>query len=196
MRPTQFAHAYLTLPLLFLLAPSAFAQVSATATMTASANPSGDYHYTIDLTNNGTENIETFWFGWLPGLDFLTSYPTATQTPDNWTTYVESGYYGGYSLEFYDSGTSSPLTPGQSTSAFQFDSPDSPDVLSQNDPIYGYYPATFSYLYDGTAEESDSGIINSIPITVATTPEPASLVIVGLGLSTFASMRRSRRSVR
>ena len=173
------------------LAP-AYGQVSATATMTAVPD-GGNYDYTITLHNTGSSNIETFWFAWLPGYDFLTSYPTVTSTPTNWTTFIESGYYGGYSIEFYDTGNGAPLAPGQSSSAFQFTSADSPAVLAANDPILGYYPTTFSYLYQGAAQASAFATINSIPITLA--PEPSSLVLAFIGCVVIGSTwRRADRS--
>jgi hypothetical protein len=193
MRMGHFGKAFFGLAIILAGAAGALGQVSGTATMTAVADGKGGYDYTVDLTNTGTENIETFWFGWQPGYDFLTSNPTVTKTPTNWTTYVESGYYGGNSIEFYDTSSSSPLAPGKSSAAFQFDSPDSPAVLSGLDPIFHYYPATYSYLYSGTAQASDAGIINSIPITTAV-PEPTSFVM--LGLSAVAWMGRRRPNAR
>ncbi len=121
--------------------------------------------------------------GWLPGVDLLTSSPTVTKTPTNWTTYVENGYYGGYSIEFYDMGTSSGLAPGQSTNEFQFTSPDSPSVLRGLDPVYGYYTETYSYVYQGQAQASSSNIITSIPITVV--PEPPTFLLAVLGVLIF-----------
>ena len=168
------------------LAPS-YGQVTATATMTAVPD-SGNYDYTITLHNTGSSNIETFWFAWLPGYDFLTSYPTVTKTPTNWTTYIESGYYGGYSIEFFDTGSSSPLASGQSSSAFQFTSPDSPDVLNAMDPIIGYYPTTFSYVYQGAAQASPFNTINSIPI--AAVPEPSSFILAFIGCLAIGSTWR------
>jgi hypothetical protein len=165
--------------LLILTSSQAQAQISAQATMTAT--PDGaNYDYTITLHNTGTTNIETFWFGWLPGYDLLTSSPTVTKTPANWTTFAESGYYGGNSLEFYDSGTSSGIAPGNSSSDFQFTSPDSPAVLQGNDPVYNYYPETYSYVYAGGAEISDANVINSIPITAV--PEPPTALAASIGL--------------
>jgi len=160
------------------LAP-AYGQVSATATMTA-VQDGANYDYTVTLHNAGSSNIETFWFAWLPGYDFLTSYPAVTKTPTNWTTFIESGYYGGYSIEFYDTGSSSPLSPGQSSSAFQFTSADSPAVLAANDPIFGYYATTFSYVYQGAAQASAFGTIGSIPVTPV--PEPSSIGLAVIGL--------------
>jgi hypothetical protein len=157
------------------------------------AVPDGrNYDYTITLHNTGTANIETFWFAWLPGYDFLTSNPTVTKAPTNWTTFVESGYYGGYSIEFYDTGSSSPLSPGQSSSAFKFTSPDSPAVLNALDPILHFYPTTFSYAYQGAAEVTPSVTINSIPIT--TVPEPSGLIIAAIGMSALLVARSTGRA--
>jgi hypothetical protein len=170
----------------------AFAIVSATATMTAV--PDGvNYDYTITLNNTGPSGIETFWFAWLPGYDLLTSNPTVTKTPSNWTTFIESGNYGGYSIEFYDQGTSSALASGQSSSEFQFTSPDTPNDLAGYDTTYGYYRQTESYVYQGAAEASFSSVISNIPIT--TVPEPSSSILAGLaGLASLVAwhQRKSR----
>jgi hypothetical protein len=49
---------------------------------TISATPNGpNFDYTINLTNTGGpggDNIETFWFGWVPGEDFLPTSPSAS----------------------------------------------------------------------------------------------------------------------
>src|SRR5262249_43615699 len=114
----------------------------------------------------------------------------------NWSSFVEAGTYGGYSIDFYDSGTSSPIGMGQSSSAFKFTSPDSPAVLQGYDPVYGYYPETFSYIYQGAAEASNPGTISNIPITVV--PEPATCVLALsglLGLLACAARGSRRREI-
>ncbi len=45
----------------------------------------GEFDYTIKLTNTGTNNLETFWFGWVPGQDFLPVSPTNIVSPANWS---------------------------------------------------------------------------------------------------------------
>jgi hypothetical protein len=188
--PSCFAAA-----LVIAYGAKALGAVSANATMTAV--PDGaNYDYTVTLHNTGTTSIESFWFAWLPGYDFLTSNPTITKTPTNWTTFIESGYYGGYSIEFYDTGTSSPLAAGQSSNLFQFTSADSPAVLAHNDPIFGAYATTYSFVYQGVAESSPGAVIPSIPIT--TVPEPTSFVLAAIAAALLLVWRNraGRCSVR
>src|SRR5262249_24770153 len=80
---------------------------------------------------------------------------------------------------FYDTGSSSPLAAGQTSTAFQFTSPDSPALLAANDPIFGFYPTTYSFVYQGVAEGSPGAVIQSIPIT--TVPGPTSLILAAFG---------------
>jgi hypothetical protein len=153
----------------------AFGLIGASATMTAVPD-GGNYDYTITLNNTGTVNIETFWFAWLPGYDYLPSQPTVTGTPSNWVPFIEQS--SRYSIEFYDTGTSNPVTPGNSSSAFKFTSADSPTTLA-NGTGYLNFPDTYSFVYAGPGESGSSSTIFSIPIT--TVPEPASIVLFGIG---------------
>ncbi|HEX3358552.1 MAG TPA: PEP-CTERM sorting domain-containing protein [Tepidisphaeraceae bacterium] len=172
---------------------SARAQVSASGTVTAT--PSGsNFLYTISLHNtSATSNIETFWFSWLPdNYDFLPSTPTSITTPANWTDYVESGIYG-HSIEFYDT-ASSPITPGQTNSSFQFLSPDSPTQLQGSGAIG--LPVTYSYVYSGTPSGpgadpvSPSNIIFSMSVTTA--PEPTTFALCSVGAMSLLSRRRRK----
>jgi hypothetical protein len=177
--------------LIFVGAAPAFGGISFTATMTAA--PDGpNYNYTITLNNSNTStnNIETFWFAWIPGYDYLPSQPTVTQMPANWTTFIEH-LSSPYSIEFYDTGTSDPITPGNSSSAFKFTSPDSPTTLATGTGFAGL-PDTYSYVYSGPGESGTLNTIFSIPIT--TVPEPASIVLAGLGGLAGLMMWRKRRS--
>jgi hypothetical protein len=173
--------------LLVTSATPANAQVSATASMTAT--PDGTkWDYDITVHNTGVTNIETFWFAWLPGYDYLPSNPTVTGTPTSWTTFIEGG--PPYSIEFYDPGLSNPLTPGSSSSAFKFTSHDSPTTLSTGSGFAGL-PDTYSYVYSGVAEASSANILFSIPIT--TVPEPSSIVLACMGgLAGLMAWRRQR----
>lgn len=172
---------------------SASAGTSATGSVSAVPDGPGNYLYTITLNNTGTTNIDTFWFAWLPdNYDFLTSVPTPTNMPGNWTSYVETGYYGS-SIQFYDT-AGSPILPGHSSSAFQFTSPDAPSVVAGDNPMFGL-PETYSYVYAnqpaGPLEDptGTSSVIFSMPVA---TPEPASLAMVGLvGVSLLARRRRT-----
>ena len=162
---------------LVLLAGAApvFGGISASATMTA-AQDGTNWDYVVTVHNTGTVNIETFWFAWIPGYDYLPSNPQVTSQPLFWSTYVEAS--DRYSIEFYDTGTLDPITPGNSSSAFKFTSPDSPTTLSNGTGFAGL-PDTYSYVYTGPSDSGSAAIITSIPIT--TVPEPTSIALAGIG---------------
>ena len=42
-------------------------QVAATGTFTDVAGTGGNFDYTLTLDNTGTEAIQSFWMGWIPG---------------------------------------------------------------------------------------------------------------------------------
>jgi hypothetical protein len=175
-------------------AGSAQGSVSATGSVTAVPDGPNNFLYTVTLNNTGTTNIDTLWFGWLPdNYDFLTSVPTPTKTPANWASYVESGYYGS-SIEFYDTG-SSPIGMGQSSSSFQFTSPDSPDVIGGDNELFPF-PETYSYVYSsppagpGQDPDSASSVIFSMPVAA---PEPTGLAVIAIGgaMTLLGSRRRA-----
>ena len=150
---TRLASVVIALTTIPLAEHSARAQISATAAITAA--PSGaNWLYTVRLTNtaataSSATNIETFWFAWdFPVYDFLPSLPTVTNHPANWTTFIEHAI-GGYSIEWYDPGTTSPITAGQTNNSFQFISPDSPATLSTTNAFSLGLPTTYSFAYSG-----------------------------------------------
>src|SRR5206468_5637695 len=44
------------------------------------------YHYDITVTDTGSTNVGTFWFGWIPGFNFLPATPSAASSPSGWVT--------------------------------------------------------------------------------------------------------------
>jgi hypothetical protein len=186
------------LALMLISATQAMAQVSASGTVTA-APDGANFLYTINLTNTGSagsDNIETFWFSWLPDhYDFLPSVPTNIVAPAGWTDYVESGIYG-HSIEFYDT-ANNPIKPGQTNSSFQFVSPDTPNTVSHAGSVG--LEVTYSYVYSGTPvsgpgtdPSSDSAVI--VSMAVSTVPEPASFVLAGIGGMAGLMFWRRRRA--
>jgi PEP-CTERM motif len=170
----------------------AFGQIGASGSITAA--PDGpNFLYTISLHNSGTTNIDTFWFAWLPNdYDFLPSLPTSIVAPSNWTSYVESGFYGN-SIEFYDT-ANSPILPGQTNNSFQFVSPDTPTALGKNGGLG--VPITYSYVYSNTAPAGDDPTGSSIDIfsmTITPVPEPASMVLASIGGLAGLMIWRRRR---
>jgi len=154
------------------------------ATATFSDTPVGaDYDYTITLHNTGTTTIETFWFAWVPGEDFLPTSPIGgtVQAPSGWTGNVTHGGSGdGYGIEFATSTT--PLAAGNSTT-FQFQSADSPAALAGDSPYYTTTPVGTSTLYSGGAFASPSQQFVVQPV-----PEPSSLALFLLGFLALATL--------
>jgi len=166
---------------LLTLATTRNAHATIDASVTISSTGTGPFNYTLTLNNlpTSTSPIETLWFSWVPGLDFMSAGPTSTTAPAGWGTYVESGsYYGGYSIQFTT--TSAPLAPGNSLQ-FAFTSPVTPTELAGNDQIFGYYPELTTYLYSVSVE---SGV--SEQVVAEQVPEPSTLALVGFGTAVAA----------
>jgi hypothetical protein len=156
----------LALSLLVVLAfrYSGQAQINANATFSG-VQAGVNYDYTITLHNTAasTGPIETFWFAWVPGEDFLPSNPLSVQPPSGWTDGVTHGGAGdGYGIEFVTSTT--PLTPGNSMT-FQFQSADTPAALAADSPYYPTTPVGTSFVYQGSpfVTPSQSFVVQPVP---------------------------------
>ena len=61
------------------------------------------YHYTITLNNTGVAgdaSINTFWYAWTPGQDYLPSSPTNLMSPGAWVASVtHEGSGDGYGIQ-------------------------------------------------------------------------------------------------
>jgi hypothetical protein len=174
--------------LVFGLSLSVRAQTPS-GTATFIDTPSGpNYDYTITLQNTGTTPIETFWFSWIPGEDFLPTSPIGTPAgPAGWASGVTHfGALDGYGIEF--STSTAPLSPGNSAT-FQFTSADTPAQLAGNSPHYATEPVGMSYLYSGGAFASPSSTLVVQPV-----PEPTSLALLIVGGMLF--LRLILRSLR
>ena len=96
---------------------------SASASIAATQLASGDYQYTINLDDNGSTTIGTFWFAWIPVPfeDFLASSPNSEAAPTGWTdTITHAGSHDGYGILWTASSASSFLQPGHSLPGFLF----------------------------------------------------------------------------
>jgi hypothetical protein len=175
--------------LAFGASPQSRAQgTSAFAQMTSSPI-AGGYHYDITLNNTGSVDIGTFWFGWVPGYDFLPSAPSNIQAPSGWYGYPSGGYPpDGNSIEFY--AYAGGLSPGSSLD-FGFDSADSPATLAGDSANYPFDPILTAYTYGGTPF-SDAG--NQFQV-LQSVPEPSTLGLLTAGSAglLLAGWRRRRR---
>ncbi|MGN6366967.1 MAG: hypothetical protein ACTHN5_01775 [Phycisphaerae bacterium] len=175
-------------------AGAAFASLQADGTILPISSPTDtSFQYDITLHNTGTTNVGSFWFAWVPGLDFLPSQPLNVQSPAGWTANIINdpySYYGdGYSIQWI---ANTPLPAGQSLPGFSFTSADTPATMAGYSPIYfGYYPTTTSYAYAGTPEltEATSFTLNVLP-TITATPEPATASLTACAAARLLLKRR------
>jgi len=161
---------------------------TATGTLTETATSAGSNTFALTLQNTSTfASIQTFWFGWVPGEDFLDSSPSSVTTPAGWTDSIHGGGGGsdGYSIEFTTSTT--PLTAGSGLSGFGFTSADSLAQMAGNSTFYSGSAATTSVVNTGASESGNA----SVPFTVTVVPEPASAALIGGAL--FLCLWKTRR---
>ena len=86
---------------------------SASGVISSQALGGGDFGYSIKLTNTGTNNLETFWFGWVPGQDFMPVSPTNIISPANWTANITNGGSSdGFAIQWLTSGSTTPWRRG------------------------------------------------------------------------------------
>lgn len=140
--------------------------------------PSGlEFNYTITLNNTAgsTSPIETLWYAWVPGADFLPSSPITVQPPTGWTgTITGGGSNDGYAIEFTTS--TAPLNPGNSL-LFQFTSADTPAQLASDSPTHPGTPVGTSVLYAGAPFSPGP----SASLLIQPVPEPSSLGLLLIG---------------
>lgn len=136
----------------------------------------GLYDYTITLNNEAgsASSLETFWYSWVPGANFLPSNPTTISAPSGWAaavTHVSAG--DGYGIQFTTS--TSPLNPGSSLE-FGFSSSDTPTAIAGDSPFYPGTPVGTSFVYSGGpfAGSSQQFVVQSVP-------EPMSLTLAEMG---------------
>ncbi len=174
----SFSDAKTLLPVLLLVwtaATTVQAQLNPSATL--SSQPAGlNFNYTITLENNSPPNtpIETLWFGWVPGEDFLPTMPVSVQAPSGWTgTIMGGGPNDGFSIEFTT--TTTPLNPGNSLN-FQFQSADTPAQLAGNSPFFPTTPVGTSFVYQGAPffSAGQQFVVQSVP-----EPSVFALLLVG-----------------
>lgn len=164
---------------------AAQAQIAGSALLNNSSIGGGQYSNTISITNSGTTTIGTFWFAWIPGLDFLPSLPTNITSPAGWTASVN--HTAGYSIEWTASSPASYLAAGGNLSGFGFRSADSASVLSNLTPVYTRpYQTTESFFYSGGPL-----VGSSLDFVVTVVPAPSSVGVLALAGLPMLRRRRS-----
>jgi len=160
------------------VASSAFAQTVASGLITQLSTNGTTFTYDIDLDNIGSTGIQTFWFSWVPGSNFMPDMPTGITQPAGWTDSVTSG--GGFAIQWKTSGG---LAAGNPLDGFQFTSVDSLATLEGNSQGNPILTAT---VYSG---QPFSGTSDQFVVRPA--PEPASwLALAGLAIAGIVVRRR------
>jgi hypothetical protein len=153
--------------------------IDASATFTSKADGSS-FDYSLELFNSSssTASIGTFWFGWVPGEDFLDVSPTNITTPSGWKeTVTHGGTTDGYAIQFVAETGTPLLAPGSSLSGFGFTSTESPTELEGNSNFYPTTPQLTSFAYAGTpfTEPQDQFVVAAAAVSAV--PEPSTLVL-------------------
>ncbi len=169
--------------------------IGASATITATPDGS-DYDDSITLTNTsgaGDDNIATFWFGWVPGEDFLATKPLSVTVPSGWKDVISHGAAtDGYAIQFDALASANDLTPGNSL-VFAFTSADTPAKLMGNSVFYPGTPALTSFVYSQGPFQGDH---EQFVVRFASVPEPSSLMLGIIGVVGSLALRRLRRGAR
>lgn len=178
---------------LLALAPAAKAVLlpTATGTLTETATGASFNTFTITLQNTSVSaSIETFWFAWVPGKDFLDTTPLTVTPPSGWTdTITHGGASDGYAIEF--STSTAPLAAGGSLPGFNFTSADSLAQMSSNS---NFYPTTATTTSEVTTAPNDTGTSsNPFVVTVATVPEPGVMALLAASGGVVCLLRRRPR---
>jgi hypothetical protein len=162
------------------LAASAVSSHAQSATATISGVLVGStYDYTITLKNTGADNLNDFWYGWIPFLFDLPSVPTNAGNSLGWDNDVD-----GDSIEWINN-TGSALAPSQS-GIFTFDSSSTPAQMTAG-------MAGESVAYVNGIDDSANSPGSSTPIfapTLVAAPEPSALSLLLAGLFVTAMSLR------
>jgi hypothetical protein len=162
--------------------PSSAAEM-ATATISSTQLSPGNFQYNLTLNNTGTTTIGTFWFGWVPGDNFMPVMPTNVVSPAGWQDMITSGGpSNGFAIQWTATSPANNLPAGGSASGLSFDSTltlaqlEAPASGTPSDPVFT------SSIYSG-APFSDAGVQITPTVASTSTPEPSNLALILLGLA-------------
>lgn len=155
-----------------------------------------DYSLTLSVDASSLQPVQSYWFAWIPGYDFLPSHPTSISSPAGWTGVDTPDTYGVASIVWSDDAKPTPGEPidlGQTLAGFSFITPDPPSAIfcAYSDLTDPPTPVLESVVYTYPDVRGDyTYIIPSIVASVV--PEPGSLAIVLPGIA--ALVFRPRRT--
>jgi hypothetical protein len=176
----------------FALLPHAKATVSALGTLAETATSASFNTYALTLQNTSTAGnaLETFWFAWVPGQDYLDTEPLSVQTPTGWTDSITGGgVSNGYAIEFTTTIPADAVAVGNTLTGFGFTSTDSLAQMKANSNFYPSTPVTTSEVTTG----ANDGGSSSSSFVVAVVPEPAPMALIGAAGVVLLCSRRRRR---
>jgi hypothetical protein len=171
----------------FAFVSNAHAADSASGVISSTSLGGGNFDYTIKLTDTGSGNLETFWFSWIPGQDFMPVSPTNIVSPTDWTANITGGGGSdGFAIQWLTSGSSTPapLTPG-ATDTFTFESTATPSQLLADSSFHPASPVLTAFVYSG-APFSDAGE----QFQVVPEPSTNALFLLGCLATGFVVWRR------
>lgn len=161
-------------------------QVIATGTFTDVAGSGGNFDYTVTLHNTGTEAIQSFWMGWIPGA-FDVASPSSAGNNLGWSSVLDgnSVQYGG------SAGTA--LAVG-ALGTFTFDSTTTPAAIASAmnnagaSTVYGVNdPNQFDFSLAGQSANTET-------FDLQPAPEPSSIAFLATGFIAFLFVLRRKPS--
>jgi PEP-CTERM motif len=179
---------------LLTASPSEAGTISASAVITAT--PDGpDFNYMMTLTNTsgvGNDSIATFWFAWIPNINFLLTSPVSVTPPTGWSDVITTrGAGDGFGIKYQS--TTNELAPGSSL-IFSFTSTDTPTQIMGTSHFHAD-PVLESFVYNQT--EGIVGPFNGdsfkFDVTFTSVPEPSTLVLGIVGIASLAALRLRRK---
>ena|SRR5579863_1947178 len=153
----------------------------ASATISGVAAGGGNYDYTITLKNTGSDNLNSFWYGWTTSGNNLPSNPTSAVNSLGWANTLDAN-----SIQWVNS-TGTALTPGQS-GTFNFVSSSAPSAITTS-------PSGESVAYVGGIDFSQGTAGSSTPLfspALQPVPEPSTVSLLITGLFVLAGSLRAR----
>lgn len=162
-------------------------QVIATGTFTDVTGSGGNFDYTVTLHNTGTEAIQSFWMGWIPGF-FDVASPSSAGNNLGWTSVLDgnSVQYGGT--------TGTALAVG-ALGTFTFDSTTTPAAIASAisnagaSTVYGVNdPNQFAFSLAGQSANTET-------FDLQAAPEPSSFAFLAVGFIAFLFVLRRKPSL-